>query len=70
MFVPASVKCDICEIPHEKTNGWYSITFGGEPEAIEISHFREEFAETHAAVCGEKCLHTYLSQNLSKLNKE
>jgi len=69
MYVPASVKCDICDIAHGEGNGWWSVTVGGSPEAMEISHFTEENAETHAAVCGEDCLHKYISQNLASIGK-
>ena len=75
MFVPATVKCDVCEAPHTTTNGWFSVGVtdyaeedsGKEQRILEVRHFEDKFAMGLGAVCGEKCLHTYLSQHLSEL---
>ncbi len=66
MYVPATVKCDVCETPHTEVNGWFSVYVG--LETITIRAF-EDANKNHPAVCGERCLHNYISQNLGKINE-
>ena len=66
MYVPATVRCDVCETPHTETNGWFSIYVG--VGIITIRAF-EDANKNMPAVCGERCLHTYISQNLGKINE-
>jgi hypothetical protein len=65
MLVPASVKCDVCGLPQEK-NGWLSVMVT--LKSIVISSYQEKYKKSRAAVCGEVCLHVYISQNLGKLS--
>lgn len=64
MLVPASVKCDVCNLPQEK-NGWLSVKVSS--KSIIVSLFNQKYKKSRAAVCGEVCLHVYISQNLGSL---
>ncbi len=65
MLVPASVKCDICGLPQEK-NGWLSVL--ANTKSVVISCYKSRYKKSRAAVCGEVCLHVYISQNLGRLS--
>lgn len=68
MIIPNSVRCNVCPSQvsqNEKSTGWYSVSLrSGE---IKIRAFEESYAED-PALCGDRCLHTFLSQNTGGLH--
>ena len=66
MYVPETFKCDVCDAEHTPSNGWYLIQ--SVPGVLMGIHpFDVNAAKSLAAVCGEKCLHVYISQKLGSL---
>lgn len=70
MYHPATVTCDECGRLHEETNGWFTIHVKGHYDGypfVGIVAYREG-NETLPAVCGEECLHKFVSKKLGILH--
>ena len=65
MYHPESVECEICgtqKSRNTKTNGWWNVL--RTETSLKLSHFTFKQAKKQDSVCGEGCLHTYISQAL------
>jgi hypothetical protein len=60
MYEPASVKCNICGVRHGKNNGW--VVIHSTKKSVVLSGYSVSAAKKHDVVCGEGCLHKYISQ--------
>lgn len=68
MYQSGSFKCDICGKEHTPTNGWYLVRFSTKPAGLVITVWNEKDAKRERKhICGEGCLHTYLSRNLDSI---
>ena len=68
--------CDVpgCNKEHTVNNGFFVVKvvkpFKLQPATgLSVQAFTEKAAEKYPVVCGETCLHTWISQNLGRLNE-
>jgi hypothetical protein len=69
MYQPETFKCDVCGTDHTPVNGWKLIHVV-KGVSLTITNFETQYAKSLISVCGEKCLHTYISQNLSQISEK
>ena len=72
MSVQQTYSCDVCGKVRGEMNHWWLVSGFG-PEDITLLGIQPwdsaEAALAEAHLCGEKCLHDYLSQWLSRQGK-
>ena len=65
MYKPESFECDVCRTEMTTPKGWYVLQVT--EYALTITSFNRSLAACEPMVCGENCLHTLISQQLSAL---
>ena len=67
------ISCDVCGTDYTKSNGWFLVSevlsFDGKGASLAISAMNTSHAKGNIAVCGDTCLHAYISQNSGKLHE-
>ena len=68
MYHPESFSCEVCDRDYTVNNGWFVVQFKN--GSLIITKMDLKLAKSNPAVCGEACLHKYISQNLERLHGE
>jgi hypothetical protein len=68
-YIPDSFKCDVCTKIKGETNHWILAITDAVKRTISLSGFSVKLARRgkHTILCGEECLHKYISENTDKL---
>jgi len=69
--IPDSFQCDVCTKIKGETNNWILVITNVVKHTITMSSFSVKLARrgTHTILCGEGCLHKYISENTNKLRR-
>ena len=67
--IPDSFACDVCNKTKGETNHWILALTDNTKHTITLRSFNIKIAKQglHSILCGEGCLHKYISENSSKL---
>ena len=73
MGVKTAVTCDICSREKKETNHWYMATVHNSMGTARLIVYPLSIQDTQSkgarVLCGEECVHKYVSQNLSILRE-
>jgi hypothetical protein len=69
MPLTSTAKCDLCGAERKQCNHWFlgRISRGVRRRLAILSYTDAEAAQGGDILCGEGCLHKWLTQNLEKL---
>ena len=71
MPISVQIKCDICGAVKQQTNHWYLADISIDNGLLDIRPFDLQMAQEFnlSILCGEACVHKYISQNLASLHR-
>jgi len=70
MAIETIAKCDLCGAVRQACNHWFLGRHGGGRQSLVIlSYSLSEAHEGGDILCGEGCLHKWLTQNLGELGQ-
>ena len=65
MGIKTSYECDICHTEKKDSNNWYMVSV---ESCILIWPFKQNKLDNKVILCGEACVHKFISQNLATLH--